>query len=223
VPLARPAQLRDERSRLAKVLELPRTEKEWADVVRRLTVHAFERIHRASWELAEEFAHDAIADLLDPAYAGWDREKYPDLMDFLGSTVNGRVSNYWRRKSREGKRVALFADFADKPEVEGGDDPGEVPEEAPVDGEVVIERAPTHEAPDFVTIGEVAMATLRARVANDTMCTGILDLMRDGIGRAGDHAEALGVPVEEVYTAKRRLLHHARQVAQDLQQQQVAS
>jgi hypothetical protein len=194
------------------------TDAEWADLARRLTLHAFERLRKTSWEAAQEIAHDAIADLLDPAYAEWDRDKYPDLFDRLGSFVNGRVQNYFRRMRRRGKEVAIVGDVEDRPEIEGGDDPGEVPEQAPLDGEVVVDDWTPYEEPDFVTISEVAMATLRARVANDTMCLGILDLIQGGIGHAGKHAEVLGVPVEDVYTAKRRLLHHARKVAQDLQQ-----
>lgn len=207
--------MRDHRHGVHKSIE-ELTDDDWADLARRLTLHAFERLHKTSWETAQEIAHDAIADLLDPAYAEWDRDKYPDVFDRLGSFVNGRVQNHFKRLRRRGNEVPIVGDVEDKPEIEGGDDPGEVPVDAPVEGEVVVDAWSPYEEPDFITIGEVAMATLRARVANDTMCLGILDLIQGGVGHANKHAEALGVPVEDVYTAKRRLLHHARKVAQDL-------
>jgi DNA-directed RNA polymerase specialized sigma24 family protein len=191
---------------------------DWADLTRRLTKYAHSRLRGGSIQMAQDIAQDAIADFLDGAYESWDREQYPDAFEALGSIVNGKVVNHFRKLARRGKHVALLADEAEPNEIEGGDDPGEVPTEPPEEGAVVTVTPPVHDEEAFARIGTAAMDALRKRVANDTMCTGILSLILDGVGKPREHASALGVSVDEVYTAKRRLLHHAQKVAAELEQ-----
>ena len=59
---------------------------------------------------------------------------------------------------------------------------------------------------------------MRGRLAGDALALGVLDAIHRGEGKAGAQARALGVPVTDVYAAKRRIAHHARAVAKAMEQ-----
>jgi hypothetical protein len=59
---------------------------------------------------------------------------------------------------------------------------------------------------------------LRARLGKDTLALALLDRIQSGDGKPASQARALGVSVADVYSAKRRLLHHARLVGRDILQ-----
>ncbi len=204
---------------------------DWADLSGRLTKYAHVRLRKTSWHTAEEIAQQAIVQLLDPAYATWDRDRHPDLFDCLGSIVNGLVANHSRRASRRGAHVTLRDDDPTHddeqepiqeeslPAKGAEEEPEELPP-APVDDahHLVDARSPE----DLVTRAsaqarrdEAAMAMLRASFDGDSLCLALLDRMKGDSSPAAD-AEALGVPVAEIYEAKRRLMRHAQRIARDL-------
>jgi hypothetical protein len=200
---------------------------DWSDLARRLTRYAHVRLRGRSWETAEEIAQEAIARLLDPAYASWDRERHPDLFDGLGYIVNGLVSNYRQRKATRAHHVALRDDIDEldddaprDPRSDPDDDKHAPPPDAVVlRGEDSAEESRMDDRRD--RRAEAAMAALRARLsrlADGALPLGLLDQIQQGEGRPLAQAKALGVSVADVYTAKRRLMHHARLVARDLEQ-----
>lgn len=193
---------------------------DWADLARRLTRYAHVRLRGRSWETAEELAQEAIARLLDPAYASWDRERHPDLFDALGYIVNGLVSNYRQRKATRAHHVTLRDDI-DEADDDAPRDPRSDPDDdehaPPPDAVVLRGEDPAEESPAGHRGAEAAMAALRARLVGDALGLGLLDQIQQGEGRPLAQAKALGVTVAEVYTAKRRLMHHARLVARDLE------
>jgi hypothetical protein len=203
---------------------------DWGDLSVRLTNYALYKLRRTSRQAAEDCAQQAIAEFLDPAYAAWDRERHPDAFDCLGSIVNGIVANHFRREARRGKRVALREDARthddEEAELPVDEDNGRraKPDEAdegpppdavhPTDARTPEDllRAASIEASRL----DVAMAKLRARIHGDALCLALLERMRAGDARAAADAEALGVTISEMYTARQRLMRHARAVARDL-------
>jgi hypothetical protein len=203
--------------------------KEWGEISVKLTRYAFIRLRKTSWETAEEIAQDAITRVLDRAHNAWNRELYPELFDYLGSAVNGRVANELRRRARRGPSISLRDDARIHDDEE--DDPVAIsrdrqdedePEMAPPPDGVLLVEATT--ALDLLTSvsneaarAEAAFAALRARLEGDTLCIALLDRRRtEKEARPADDAKALGVDVNDIYVAKKRILHHTRAVARDL-------
>src|ERR1700733_2425871 len=83
---------------------------DWEEIGRRLTLHAYGRIYKRSWETAEDIAQEAIARFLDAAYASWDRARHPDLFDCLGHIVNGLAVNHLRKKAFRAPHVPIKDD-----------------------------------------------------------------------------------------------------------------
>jgi hypothetical protein len=209
-------------------LEAALAAQDWTDLSQRLTRYTYARLRKSSWETAEDLAQQAITQLLDPAYASWDRERHPDLFDCLGHIANGLVANHVRRQGRRGQHVPLREDdathddeLAPLPVEESRDRGGAEDDTPPADA---VHVADPRTAEDLLSARplqsrreEQAMAAVRARVGQDALCLGLLDRIQNRKeGRAAADAMALGVLVHDVYAAKRRLLHHARQVARDL-------
>jgi hypothetical protein len=219
-------------------LEAALARQDWNDLSSRLTKYAHFRLRKSSWETAEEIAQEAIAHLLDAAYAAWDRARHPDLFDCLGHLVNGIVANHFRLARVRAKYVPLRDDaavhddelpepgearattattskFGDTSENESEAESALPPRE---DGVLLRDER----APDAV-VGrsedsreQRAITALRARLAGDTLALGVLDQIQSGVGSAAAQAKALRVTVPEVYTAKRRVMHHVRRLARDL-------
>jgi DNA-directed RNA polymerase specialized sigma24 family protein len=217
-------------------LEAALKNQDWADLSRRLTRYAKARLRGSSLATAEEIAQQAIMQLLDPAYASWDRERHPDVFDCLGHIVNGLVVNHFRRNARRGKHVTLREDnVTHDDEIEPLGD-GEVKQSRTEPDDVQPgDEAPVLPPPDDVHLSdartpedlltqrplqsrndEVAMASLRAELGSDSLCLALLERMKSGPTRPAADADALGVTVLEIYAAKRRLLYHARGIARDL-------
>jgi hypothetical protein len=163
-------------------------EADWDDLSQRLTLHAFKRLRKKSRELAEEFAQTAIERVLSKKYAPWDPARQPDLFLHLGSIVNGLVANHFdasatkaaRGKMREAERIADSAESAEARLVEQ----------------------------DFAA--RFARMVRESVVAKgDEIGAKLLDAMADGIDKPQDLAAAAKMSVDEVYTAKKRLLSHA--------------
>jgi hypothetical protein len=205
------------------------TPEQWADLARRLTRYAFNRMRRlargaATWEEAENVAQEAFSRLLDPAFAEWDRERHPEVFDALGYVVNGLAVNWARRRRVRAAHVPILDD------VDANED------DAPLDPRSEGDRAGEggHGSGDGVVLSsrdgdeglaareerraERAFAMLEARLADDPLALGLLGLIREGEGRPAEQARRLGRDVGDVYTAKRRLLHHGRIVAREIEE-----
>lgn len=163
-------------------------EVDWKKTYKRLTLYAYHRLGRvgmSDMELAEDLAQEAVCRLYDPEYADWDSEREPVLLRFLGSTINGMVSNRRRKATRRGD-VLLGS--------------------LPCDGEN-IPRFELSTEERLILRDEVAcaVAELRERLAGDELALQVLkNSLLDG-DRPQEQAIALGVDVMKVYRARRRL------------------
>lgn len=164
---------------------------DWSEVAKRLTLYAWRRLERLGMgrcDLAEDFAFEAIRRHLDEQYVDWDRERYPTLLEFLGSQVNGLIRNHLRK-------------FSTNREVSGELDSYTIQQRmrtAPSQHRMIEKREETARV----------IGILRERVSQDATLGALLDVMLDGIDKPAEQAQALSLPVAEIYKANRRLKRH---------------
>jgi hypothetical protein len=151
-------------------------------VYKQLVVYASRR-HRLEPEDAKQVAQEALRRFFDPEYADWDPEKYPTILRFLGSIVNGIVSDMRKR-----------ARFASDRSVEA------LPEST------LLHRVPSPE--DRVldaALGRQAVSMLLENAQGDRVVEDVCLQMLEGNDGAASQASALGLPIRTVYEARRRL------------------
>lgn len=155
---------------------------DWTAIRKRLV--AFARRKGLAREDAEQVAQEAIGRVFDPAHAPYDPDVHGDLLRFLGSVVNGLISNLRKRRSYTPlsmQAVSALVETAPSPE----------------DDAIAREQA-----------RDVVEALLE-RTADDPIAHRILALMREGVMTPIEQAARLGVPISEIYKAKRRLKTHS--------------
>ena len=160
---------------------------DWEQIGKRLTLFA----HRRLWSigvddvaLAQDLAQEAISRLFDPNYAGWDQARQPVLLEFLGSVVNGLISNLRKKRRRRGAHLPL----------EGPGRPHLACECAGAETRV-------SQADELTRI----WALLQQELQGDPLAVQVLELTIEGCERPRHQAAALGVDVERIYQARRRL------------------
>jgi hypothetical protein len=161
---------------------------DWAAVTKRLVVFAHRRLGGRSIETAQEIAQEAIARVWDPNYADWDPVTEPSIMRHLGSVVNGLIRNLnvSHRERAERAHDPEEVERAAGRSKDGADGDGM---DRRIDAARVIDR--------FLD-----------RTAGDDLVTRLLMVMADGEDKPAQQATKLGVPVTEVYNARRRLNGH---------------
>jgi hypothetical protein len=158
------------------------TEQEWRSISKRLVLYAAKH-HRLGNDDAQEVAQEAIRRYFDPKYAAWDREKYPELLRFLGSTVNGIVSNM---RKRAANRHELATDNLAESDWH---------DHSPSAEQRLLDAA----------LGRKAVGMLLEAAKGNQLVEDVCLQMFCGIDTPAEQASALGVPVESVYEARRRL------------------
>ena len=160
---------------------------DWSEILRRLTAFALKRLRsRGSLADAEDLAQEAVTRFLDPKYAGWDRDREPDLLRHLGSILNGVLNN----------RVRLKSFAAEEPNDEiivNATDCDEPLPEARVAATEDLNRS---------------ISLISARISGDKLVEDILLLSIDGINDASAQSAHLRVSISEIYNARRRLAAH---------------
>ncbi|MFI5300489.1 MAG: hypothetical protein ACHREM_20575 [Polyangiales bacterium] len=165
---------------------------DWGRITAQLTFFAFKRTQRRSWQLAEDLAHDAIAQAFDHNQ-GWDPAR-GTLMKYLAQLVVGYALNDRRRKRNvledyvDDEALAAFADGAASVEAQ-------VARRQTVD--LVVDR-------------------LSSRLADDPIGARVLGLMTEGIETPADQVAATSLSIEEIRRARRRLFDHAERVATEM-------
>jgi DNA-directed RNA polymerase specialized sigma24 family protein len=167
---------------------------DWASLSKRLTELAWRKIHKRSWEDAEDIAQTAIRRVFDPSCQRWNPKTQPNIFWFLGNMVPGVIANE-RRKRRAG-RV-----------------------ETPYEHEDLEELAT-----DRIEATDVAMARrerawniveeLRKQVATDRAAAAVLAAFEDEIDDPQAQAEATGLAMQAVYNARSKLRALATKIAQ---------
>jgi hypothetical protein len=198
---------------------------DWSWLSRELTLYANKRMRWSDRETAAQIAQDAICKCLDPAYAEWDPSTRPDLFDFLGHLVNGLVANHFKRLRRAGKHVAWDDEQSAAPDADKVSPADQLlrREKEPAPDETALVRAPMGATPEAIYASReeasratAALGKLGERIADDTVCLRLVELMRKGVDKPAAQAKELGVDVYEVHKAKKRLAGHVRGVASDL-------
>jgi len=170
---------------LAKVLAA----QDWVVITKRIVLFAHRRLGCRSIEMARDVAQEALTRVWDPEYADWDPSKEPSLVRHLGSVVNGIIRNLnvsqRERVERPHSPDALeqAVDEGGKPTADGGSP------SARIDACKILDR-------------------FLERTAEDKLASGIILLMADGVDKPSEQAVSLGVPVKDVYNARRRLNEH---------------
>lgn len=162
----------------------------WADAYTRLVPWTMRR-HGVGVHDAEEIVQDAIR-LFIRAGSVVEPANLGGLLRALGSRVNGIAVN--RRRNKSLTHVLIV----------------------PADSLPDAGYAPRHMEVDAA---RKAISTLLERIDGDELATSVVMLIADGVTKPADQARQLGVAVEDIYKARRRLSHHARVVKKTMEEQ----
>ena len=162
---------------------------DWGQVIKRLTAFAhvrLERVGRASPEVAEDLASEAIHKLFDDAAA----PTTPTVATLkeLGSMVNGLIANLLR--SKPVNRTHSLSRH-----------PG-----------LLDARAERRASLEDVLARDEHRAqlinSLRERLSEDAELLELLELRLEGVDQPREQASILSVPIHVIYNANRRLQRH---------------
>lgn len=161
---------------------------DWASTLRRLTLYAKRRLGtEVTIEEAEDIAAEAVRQMLDPTYRGWDPQR-EQLLWHLQSNVNGLISNRRRKKALSEERLH---DFSAKPDV------GMSP------------------APDPLPSISLADLARHATALGDHLAAAVVAAAIQGSSSPKEVALSLGVPAQKVYDARQRLKRYAVALQRD--------
>jgi DNA-directed RNA polymerase specialized sigma24 family protein len=174
---------------------------EWEEVLERLTLYADNCLVRLTWRglkrakggavpggiEAADLAQAAIVDVIEGARR-YDRAAQPDFFRFLQDVVDSKVNHL--ATSAENRKSRRPADSLD--------------DDAPVLDRV--DRAPP---PEDQVADDEALARLRGEardaVAKDPLARQIFECLDASVTKPGEIATLLGISVEEIYNAQKRL------------------
>jgi hypothetical protein len=151
--------------------------------------------------VARRFAHsrEEARELMNKAYLAiregrrtWDREKHPDVFTLVCSVL-GSLSTHGRDSAAARKEAPLKHD--------GDGAPSSVPNPEQVALRFEKDRSRVK-----------ALANLRTK---DGIIDALISLMEDGVTSSALQAERLGVPVEKIYAAHRRLWYLLTKLEED--------
>lgn len=162
---------------------------DWDDISQKLTGFASRRLgSRGSLRDAEEIAQEALTKFLDPEYADWDRQKQPDLLQHLGSIVNGILIDRVRKWRTERDYEKDYHHF------------------------LVLTRYGEALSPEkFAVLTDYVQRTydlLFERTESDKIVEQILALELEDVHEAAEQAARLNLPIADIRNARRRLDAH---------------
>ena len=161
---------------------------DWKWIYEQLVAYG-RRHHHLPLEDAKQVSQEAIRRFFDPDYLPYDLEVHGSVLRFLGSIVNGIVSNGRQRSSS----AKWFLGFA-------SDEQMESPEE----------HAIARERFDLV------VAKLIERTTRDPIARSLLAVMLEGVEGIDAEAERVGVSATEIENARRRLKAHVEAITNSL-------
>ncbi len=153
---------------------------------KKIFVHAYSLVKELVH--AKELAQESIARAIDPERSPWDPDTQPDLFLHVGSLMNTIVANQ-RRYDRRHPTIEY------DPARHGLVDPDPLPEDR-------LERAE-----DLARL-RLWMDMLRARLADDPVALGKIDLLYEGVEDGAAQATRLACSLEEISRAHKRIAYH---------------
>jgi len=168
---------------------------DWPDITARLTATAYRMMRKkAPIADAEDVAHKAITQMLDPDYKDWDPNEGP-LFDHLEKVAWGIVHNRFH-SATEKTRAAL-------------DEKRER-----------VLYAPVAAVDDVVAAREIhdrVFAELRVTFARKPLELSIVELFAEGVHLPRDQLAAIDLSYRQVYDARSRVLQAARRILAELE------
>lgn len=161
---------------------------DWEAITRRLVLYAMHDHHLPLAD-AEQIAQEAIYRYFGGDAERYDAERHGTVLRFLRGIVNGLVSNV-RRHEAHGRAWT-------------------------VESATWIESAPTpEEHAILIEHGRQALARLRRRTKRDPIVWRLVEaIVLEGVCGPTAQAEHLGVRVEDIYEAWRRLKEHLQAIS----------
>jgi hypothetical protein len=169
---------------------------DWGRSTLVLTRIAYKLTFRGSWETAEDLAKDAITAFFARAHARWEPEV--PLDDFLVSLLNNEVSN-WKKKKSTTSEVAMPKRL-----------------HPPATGE---RESPESLASDAERAA-IVCARLEKRATSDGPVTGLVAKFRSWVDSPKDQAAQLGMDMQQVRNARKRLFRHHEEIERELQEEE---
>jgi DNA-directed RNA polymerase specialized sigma24 family protein len=171
---------------------------DWATLSKRLTEFAYRKIHKRSWEEAEDIAQTAIRRAFDPKSRRWNPKAQPNVFWFLGNVAQGVIANR-RRQLKSGRVETLY-------EHEGLDQLA--PEAIDATDEVLARR---HRA-------ALIVRELARQVATDRACVLVLGAFQAETDDPREQSASTGLGMQAVYNARSKLRATVTQIAQTFDQ-----
>ena len=165
---------------------------DWGKLRAKLTAFAHRRTQKRSWELAQDLAQTAVADVLTRPET-WDPATEP-LLKHLAKRVISLASNEWNRK-----KTALEVVF--------------LPEEGEEAPDMAVDEEAIEDVLDRRRLAARFRAGLDESVAGDEDATVVVAQMAEGRDTPLTIAKGSGLPIQRVRDARRRIFRHAKAVA----------
>jgi DNA-directed RNA polymerase specialized sigma24 family protein len=167
---------------------------DWESLSKRLTEFAWRKIHKTSWEDAEDIAQTAIRRAFDPKCQRWNPKAQPNIFWFLGNVVPGIIANN-RRKRRAGHVETLY-DQDDLEEL--------APDAIDATDDVMARRERAR----------LIIEELKLQVATDRACAAVLLAYEEEIDAPAEQSQVAGLTMQAVYNARTKLRALAQKIAQ---------
>ena len=196
--------------------EIPNlTDAEWEDLTERLTLYASCKLVRRYWrglrvkkgesvtkgKEATDLAGDAIVAVIEGKRASWNKDAYPDFYRFLQSVVDSRISALVRSpENKRTRRIEHPHEGASLPEVYA----------------VESDTPPPDELVEDAEWKERFRATLAKEVGEDSLVLSLFECLDVGMTDRSEIAELLGVSVNDIYNAQKRLQRRVEAVLKKL-------
>ena len=177
---------------------------DWTDVFPRVFKYAKERSRKYYWISdadinPEDLVNEAVARALGvgtgDTYRNWNKEVYPDIVDFLIGIIDSMTNHEGKHDSKFKKVPLLY---------EGGTENKEI--NIPVEHEVDCNNHPTSEdAIIFEQEYDALVKQIRKALCGDEEAEMILLCIEEDICKPAHIAEATGYDINKVYNAMRRI------------------
>ena len=172
-------------------MSLPATDTDWSALYRRLIAFALAGLRRRNLPATITEAEDVVQQALLHAYSPDHKSWSPDegsLADFLGSTINGILQNRRRHSSSREEKL---------PDLERGNH---------LDSEQVGRSR--EDAVHAILDASALVGQLLDRLSDDPAAVDVVLTISEGIEKPQEVADKLGVRVEDVYNARKRINRH---------------
>lgn len=179
------------------------SEDEWIELTERLTQYAACKLVRRTWRgvrvkaasivvkgsEAADIAADALVLVIEGKRA-WNQEAYPDFLQFLKGVVDSKVSAMVRSPENRRSRQPAPSPATGEPMT-----PDDYAADVPTPDKFV----------EDAEWGEKFRAAVAKEVGEDSISLGLFECLDAGYTKRADIAATLGVSVEDIYNAQKRL------------------